>query len=259
MKSTAIEIQGLRKRFSPGKPEILRGLNARFSEGELTYVLGPSGTGKSVLLKHILGLYRADAGSLKVFGTEVSTLEREALRLHRAQFGMLFQNSALFDGMTVYENIAFPLYEHTQLKEDEIRQKVKDMLTVLSVEHAIDQMPNELSGGMKKRVALARAMIREPRILLYDEPTTGLDPVTRLTVDELIETVKTKYHLTSIVISHDIPSALRLADHIVFLFKGEAVFDGLPQEFRRSKHPEIQKFLEADRKSMDALKEPEIL
>jgi phospholipid/cholesterol/gamma-HCH transport system ATP-binding protein len=166
---------------------------------------------------------------------------------------MLFQNSALFDDMTVFENVAFPLREHTQMGEDEIEARVRDRLSILGMTSGYDKFPNELSGGMRKRVGLARAIIREPQILLYDEPTTGLDPVTRITVDELIETLKRELKLTSIVISHDIPSALRLADRIAFLYQGNIVFWGAPKDFRKSDHPAIRKFLEAEQKSYEVL------
>jgi phospholipid/cholesterol/gamma-HCH transport system ATP-binding protein len=160
---------------------------------------------------------------------------------------MLFQNSALFDDMTIFENVAFPLCEHTDLDDDQVQKKVSDTLTILGMPSGHDKYPNELSGGMKKRVGLARAIIREPKILLYDEPTTGLDPVTRNTVDDLIETLKTRLKLTSLVISHDIPSALRLADQIVFLYQGQFIFVGPPSEFVKSEHEAIQSFLEAEK------------
>ncbi|NDD92986.1 ATP-binding cassette domain-containing protein [bacterium] len=166
---------------------------------------------------------------------------------------MLFQNSALFDDMTIFENVAFPLREHTNLDEKAITDKVTKSLSILGMKSGYDKFPNELSGGMKKRVALARAIIREPQILLYDEPTTGLDPVTRVTVDELIETLKRELQLTSLVISHDIPSALRLADQIAFLKDGKFLFWGTPEEFKRSEIEGIKNFLEADRMSFQVL------
>jgi phospholipid/cholesterol/gamma-HCH transport system ATP-binding protein len=165
---------------------------------------------------------------------------------------MLFQNSALFDDMTIFENVAFPLVEHTDFSEAEIEERVRKTLTILGMPKGYDKYPNELSGGMRKRVGLARAIIREPQILLYDEPTTGLDPVTRTTVDELIETLKREFKLTSIVISHDIPSALLLADQIAFLHQGKIVFWGVPSEFRNADHPAIRSFLDAERRSISA-------
>jgi phospholipid/cholesterol/gamma-HCH transport system ATP-binding protein len=166
---------------------------------------------------------------------------------------MLFQNSALFDDMTIHENVAFPLREHTKLTEAEIDARVSKTLRILGMHGGYDKYPNELSGGMRKRVGLARAIIREPSILLYDEPTTGLDPVTRTTVDDLIEQLKNELKLTSIVISHDIPSALLLADQIGFLYQGKFVFWGSSAEFRKSDHEAIRRFLQAEQRTLRAL------
>jgi len=241
-----IEFKNVSKAFRDGRDQILKNVNLHFEEGKLTYILGPSGSGKSVTIKHILGLLQPDGGTVEVMGKDLSELSRDELKKHRLNFGMLFQNSALFDDMTVFDNVAFPLWEHTNLSDSEIDAKVRHSLEILGMPSGYDKFPNELSGGMKKRVGLARAIIREPRILLYDEPTTGLDPVTRTTVDDLIETLKSKLKLTSLVISHDIPSALRLADRIVFLYQGNYAFDGPPKEFAKSKHPAILSFLNAE-------------
>lgn len=252
-----IRVEDLHKSFRKGRDEVLKGVNLEFRKGELTYILGSSGSGKSVLLKHILGLLKPDRGSIYVDGDQITHLPAKELPRVRLKFGMLFQNSALFDDMTIAENVAFPLYEHTQLSEDEIQEKVKKTLGMLGMTSGFDKYPNELSGGMKKRVGLARAIIREPLILLYDEPTTGLDPVTRVTVDELISTLKKELRLTSVVISHDIPSALLLADRIAFLHQGEIVFWGNAAEFRQSKVESIQSFLNAERRSLTALADPQ--
>ncbi|MEN9723637.1 MAG: hypothetical protein RJB38_1623 [Pseudomonadota bacterium] len=248
-----IRFREVHKSFRGGRDQVLRGLSAEFPAGKLTYILGPSGVGKSVTLKHILGLLKPDSGEVWVAGKNMSEIRGRELAEHRKVFGMLFQNSALFDDMTIFENVAFPLREHTQLTEREIEEKVSRSLEILGMKSGYDKFPNELSGGMKKRVALARAIIREPQILLYDEPTTGLDPVTRVTVDDLIETLKREYQLTSLVISHDIPSALRLADQIAFLQDGKFVFWGSPQEFKHSTNEVIRKFLDADRMSFQVL------
>ncbi len=249
----AIILENLHKSFRGGRDEILRGLDLEFPRGKLTYILGPSGTGKSVTLKHILGLLDPDQGVVKVFGTDLSTLSvREKIRF-REKFGMVFQNSALFDDMTIFENVAFPLREHTQMTEAEIEREVVSVLKTLGMNGPYDKFPNEISGGMRKRVGIARAIVRKPEILLYDEPTTGLDPYTRITVDELIEKIKTDLKLTSVVISHDIPSALRLADQIVFLDQGRVAFRGGPAEFVKSVHPAIRRFLDADLVSFRAL------
>ena len=247
-----IRVDRIFKSFRDGTDPVLRGVSIHFQKGKLTYILGSSGAGKSVLLKHILGLMKPDQGQVFVDGVDVGTLGRRELAEVRLKFGMLFQNSALFDDMTVFDNIAFPLREHTALSESEIEQRVNKTLASLGMKTGADKYPNELSGGMKKRVGLARAIIREPSILLYDEPTTGLDPVTRTMVDDLIETLKSELHLTSIVISHDIPSALLLADSIAFLSKGEIVFFGSPAEFRQSSHPVIQDFLNAELRAFAA-------
>ena len=252
-RAVAVKVQDVRKAFGT-RAEVLRGLNIEFGKGELTYLLGSSGAGKSVLLKHILGLLSPDSGEIWVNGRKLSEIPTRQLPEHRKIFGMLFQNSALFDDMSVYENVAFPLREHTKLTEEEISKKVTHALSLLGMPEGHDKFPSELSGGMKKRVALARAIIREPEILLYDEPTTGLDPVTRTTVDELIATLKRELRLTSIVISHDIPSALLLADRIAFLDQGKIVFFGTADEFRKSQHPSIRAFLEAEERTITALR-----
>ncbi|MCM2279404.1 MAG: ATP-binding cassette domain-containing protein [Oligoflexia bacterium] len=249
-----VRLVDVHKSFRGGRDKVLRGVNIDFPAGKLTYVLGSSGAGKSVILKHILGLLKPDSGSVWVAGKNISELTGRELSQHRTNFGMLFQNSALFDDMSIYDNVAFPLREHTPLSEAEIEHKVREGLSHLGIVTGLDKLPSELSGGMRKRVGLARAIIREPKILLYDEPTTGLDPVTRTTVDELIETLKRELALTSIVISHDIPSALLLADRIAFLHKGEIVFWGQPEEFRGARHEAIQSFLAAEKRSVDAFR-----
>ncbi len=249
-----VKLVNVWKSFRGGRDQILKGVNIEFPAGKLTYILGSSGAGKSVTLKHVLGLLKPDSGEVWVGGKDMAKIRGRELMEHRTLFGMLFQNSALFDDMTVFENVAFPLLEHTKYTEEEIYNRVWKALEMLGMNKAsLDKYPNEISGGMKKRVALARAIIREPSILLYDEPTTGLDPVTRTTVDDLIETLKNELHLTSIVISHDIPSALLLADQIAFLHQGEIVFWGKPNEFRRAQHPAIRGFLDAELRTVTAL------
>jgi phospholipid/cholesterol/gamma-HCH transport system ATP-binding protein len=248
----SVRMENVSKSFRDGRDKVLKGVSLDFPVGKLTYILGGSGAGKSVMLKHILGLLQPDSGKIWVGDQDMSQVRGREMGKVRLKFGMLFQNSALFDDMTVYENVAFPLREHTKMTETEIEASVKKTLSLLGMTTGLDKLPNELSGGMRKRVGLARAIIREPAILLYDEPTTGLDPVTRTTVDELIETLKRELKLTSIVISHDIPSALLLADCIAFLYQGEIVFFGNPSEFRQSQHPAIQAFLDAERRTIRA-------
>lgn len=248
-----VRLENVHKAFREGRDKVLKGVSIEFPAGQLTYILGSSGAGKSVLLKHILGLLKPEQGAVWVAGKNIARMRGAELSEHRLVFGMLFQNSALFDDMTVFDNVAFPLREHTRLTEPQIHEKVSVTLATLGMPTGHDKFPNELSGGMRKRVGLARAIVREPSILLYDEPTTGLDPITRTTVDELIETLKSKLALTSIVISHDIPSALRLADRIAFLHQGNIVFWGGATEFRKSDHPAIRGFLDAEQRSLEAL------
>jgi phospholipid/cholesterol/gamma-HCH transport system ATP-binding protein len=247
-----VTLKNVYKAFRNGRDQILRGVSIDFPPGKLTYILGTSGAGKSVTIKHILGLLRPDSGEVWVGGKDMNKLNGRELAKQRMLFGMLFQNSALFDDMNVFDNVAFPLREHTKLSEEEIAEKVKKSLGILGMTKDFDKFPNEISGGMRKRVGLARAIIREPAILLYDEPTTGLDPVTRTTVDELIATLKRELRLTSIVISHDIPSALLLADQIAFLHKGEIVYWGEAKGFKKADHPAIRAFLDAERRSVEA-------
>lgn len=243
----AIDIRNVHKSFRKGQDHVLKGLNLTVQRGELLYLLGSSGSGKSVLLKHILGLLKPDDGSILVAGKDISTLGGDELATHRLVYGMLFQNAALFDDFTVFENVAFPLHEHSDFSEIEIGSKVERALGLLGLKpETMDKFPNELSGGMRKRVGIARAIIREPSILLYDEPTTGLDPVTRTTVDDLITELNQKLNLTSVVISHDMPAAILWADRIAFLHGGVIVFDGTPQEFKNSSHPIIRAFLESE-------------
>ena len=250
----AIRVENLYKQFNKKQDPVLRGVTYEFKAGHLTYILGSSGAGKSVLLKHILGLLKPDQGEVYVGAQAVSPLHGRELSHFRLAFGMLFQNSALFDDFTVFENVAFPLWEHTKLTDPEIEEQVAHTLAILGMKTGYDKLPNELSGGMRKRVGLARAIIRHPSVLLYDEPTTGLDPVTRTTVDELIETLKTQLKLTSLVISHDLPSALRLADEIAFLHQGKIVFSGTADEFRGSNHPAIKDFMNAETQAYEAFR-----
>ncbi len=248
-----IEIKNLHKSFRGGIDRVLKGVNIVFPEGKLTYILGPSGTGKSVLIKHVLGIMKPDKGEIIVHGQEITSMKNAELSKLRLKFGMLFQNSALFDDKTVFENVAFPLVEHENFSLEQIENKVSKALTLLGMPKGYDKYPNEISGGMKKRVGLARAIIREPSVLLYDEPTTGLDPITRTTVDDLIATLKKELNTTSIVISHDIPSALLLADQIVFLYGGEVAYAGPAKDLKTSDHEIIKGFLSAERRTIEAL------
>ncbi|MFH1807971.1 MAG: ABC transporter ATP-binding protein [Pseudomonadota bacterium] len=237
-----IEIIELKKRF--GAQEVLRGVNLAVPPGTTTVILGGSGQGKSVLMKHMIGLEHPDSGEVRINGTNIVGLGGRALNDVRADFGMVFQSAALFDSMSVFDNVAFPLRERTTLSKDEIAQRVRDKLQLFSLGPEVElKFPAELSGGMRKRVGLARAVILDPKIVLYDEPTTGLDPLTTDMVDEMILHAKKMLGVTSVVISHDISSAFQIADQICFLYQGQIVEHGPPEHFKHSQHPEVRRFL----------------
>ena len=236
-----IEVQDLHKSFAGFA--VLKGINLKMMEGTTTVVLGGSGSGKTVLMKHIMGLFKPDRGRVIVDGQDVSVMGRQELSRFRERMGMVFQSSALFDSMTVGDNVAFPLREHSKLSEPEIRAKVKEKLAVVDLHDVEEKYPAELSGGMRKRVALARAIVREPKIVLYDEPTTGLDPLTTESVDEMIIHARERLSVTSVVISHDIGSAFHIGDHIAMINEGRIVEEGTPAEVRRTQEPHTKQFL----------------
>ncbi len=236
-----IEIQAVHKSFEDN--HVLRGVDLVVPEGRTTVIIGGSGSGKSVLMKHMLGLLQPDRGRVIVDDQDISQMGEHELVLVRAKFGMVFQQAALFDSMTVGENVAFPLREHSKLKEREIQARVAEKLALVSLEGVEGRFPAELSGGMRKRVGLARAIVLDPRILLYDEPTTGLDPITANNVDEMIMEAQERLGVTSVVISHDIASSFRVADQVAMLYQGTIVANGSADELRRSEHPHVQQFL----------------
>ena len=237
-----IEIRNLRKSF--GAQEILRGINLQVEPGTTTVILGGSGQGKSVLMKHMIGLMRPDSGSVLINGRDISALKGEALNVVRADFGMVFQNAALFDSMSIFDNVAFPLRERTKLGKGEIARRVREKLQLFSLGPEVEKkFPSELSGGMRKRVGLARAVILDPKIVLYDEPTTGLDPITTDQVDEMIMHAQKSLGVTSVIISHDISSAFRVADQLCFLHAGQILAEGSPESFRHNKMPQVKRFL----------------
>jgi phospholipid/cholesterol/gamma-HCH transport system ATP-binding protein len=239
----AIEIVDLHKAF--GGNHVLRGVNLTVRSGTTTVILGGSGSGKSVLMKHMIGLLRPDRGQVLVEGEDVARLEGPELDRVRRKFGMVFQMAALFDSMTVYDNVAFPLHEHRKdLPETEVARIVAEKLAVVGLRDIESKFPAELSGGMRKRVGLARAIVREPGIVLYDEPTTGLDPITTDYVDEMILGAKRELGVTSVVISHDIASSFKVADELAVLFEGQIVASGPPEVVRRSEHPHVRQFLQ---------------
>jgi phospholipid/cholesterol/gamma-HCH transport system ATP-binding protein len=236
-----ISVRDLYKSFD-GK-QVLTGVNLDVEEGTTCVILGGSGSGKTVLMKHIIGLLKPDSGQVFVDGEDVVPLDDLEMERVRRKFGMVFQGAALFDSMTVYENVAFPLREHAKLSEAEMRKRVDEKLAIVGLHDVADRYPADLSGGMRKRVGLARAIVRDPKIVLYDEPTTGLDPITTDYVDEMILTAKAKLGVTSLVISHDVASAFKVADQIAFLAEGKIVAHAPPAEVRRSTHPAVKLFL----------------
>ena len=237
-----ILIENLHKSFN-GQP-VLKGISMHIKRGRTRVILGLSGSGKSVLMKHIIGLMRPDSGSITIDGDDVTKFDDRRLLGVRRNFGMVFQQAALFDSMTVWENVAFPLKEHTDLPFDEINRRVLDKLDLVALAHTVEKFPSELSGGMRKRVGLARALILDPQCVLYDEPTTGLDPLSTDNVDQMILDAAGRLKMTSVVISHDIGSAIKVADDIAVLHKGEIVEDCAPQDLKKSNHPFVREFLD---------------
>lgn len=243
-KDSAISIRGLRKTFD-GKDFILNGINLEIPKGKITVIIGFSGTGKSVLLKHILGLLRPTSGEVKVLGRDIWSMSMHELVRYRTHLGVLFQHAALFDDMTVLENVCFPLKEHrSDWAEDRIVHVADEKLRAsgLDVKH-YGKLPSELSGGMRKRVGLARALALDPEILLYDEPTTGLDPILTEMVDNLIYETHSRIGSTSVIVSHDIFAAFRLADYMVMLDKGGVLLQGPPEDFHKSDQELVKRFL----------------
>ena len=238
-----IELKQVYKSF--GTLQVLKGLDLCIPKGKITVILGPSGIGKSVTLKLIIGLLKPDRGRVMVDGTDISQLTPRELNRFRRRFGMLFQSAALFDSMSVADNIAFPLREHTDKTEAEIESRVQETLAQVGLPHVGEKFPSELSGGMRKRVGLARAITLEPQIILYDEPTTGLDPVMCNSINDLIVTMQQRLHTTSVIISHDIESTFKVADQVAMLDDGRIVEVGPPASFRKSQQQAVRDFLGA--------------
>lgn len=236
-----IKISNLYKSFNDH--EVLRGINLEIPIGTVTVILGRSGSGKTVLLRNLIRLTEPDSGTIIIDGTNITKLSATELNQFRRKFGMLFQSAALFDSLTVEENIAFPLREHTKKPEDEIRQIVNERLALVGLSGANKKYPSELSGGMRKRVGLARAIALEPEIVLYDEPTTGLDPLTAESINELIVTMQKRLNVTSVIISHDVESTFQVADQVAMLHEGRIIEVGSPEEFKQSPQEVIQHFI----------------
>ncbi len=230
-----------------GNKTVLDGITFDIRQGETMVVLGGSGSGKSVLIRHIIGLHRPDRGHVLVDGDDIVDYDEEELIPVRKKVAMLFQGGALFDSMNVLDNVAYGLREHTDLPEEEMREAVRRKLSLVGLEGVEELMPAELSGGMKKRVALARSIAMDPRCILYDEPTTGLDPVTATTINELIRDLQRRLQVTSVVVTHDIASAFFVGDRIAYLFDGRMDFVGAVEEARSSKVPRLRHFLSGGR------------
>jgi phospholipid/cholesterol/gamma-HCH transport system ATP-binding protein len=246
MSHPLVEFRNLHKRF--GSLVVLDGIDLQVARGESLVVIGASGTGKSVLLKHIVGLLKPDSGEVLFDGERIDTLSEKRQMAIRRRIGFLFQMGALFDSLDVGENIGFPLVEHTRKRPEEIAGVIAHKLAMVGLSGVEAKMPSELSGGQRKRVALARAIALDPELILYDEPTTGLDPVRSDVINELIIKMKKRLNVTSIVVTHDMHSAFKVGDRIVMLHEGKIVADGTPDDIQHSQNPIIQRFVlgEAD-------------
>ncbi len=236
-----IEIINLFKKFN--RHSVLQGVNLTIRDGETMVIIGRSGCGKSVLLKHIIGLIRPDEGQVIVGGQEISRMNGADLNQLRLKFGMLFQGAALFDSLTVGENVAFPLREHTAMSDDKIQAKVKECLGWVGLAGIEHLKPAELSGGMRKRVGLARALAMQPRVILYDEPTTGVDPIMADTINRLIVELHDRFKVTGIVVTHDMTSAYRVGDRIAMLHEGRIAQVGTVEEIRSTNQPVVRQFI----------------
>lgn len=236
-----IEIRDLHKSFDSQK--VLTGVNLKITDRDVVTVMGKSGCGKSVLIKHIIGLLKPDKGSVHVNGTDLTSLDEKGMDAIRERLGVLFQGGALFDSLTVFGNVAFPLREKTSLGKGEIRDRVVQALEDVGLKGMGKKYPDELSGGMKKRAALARALITEPAIVLYDEPTTGLDPIITSSIHRLIETTHEKYGYTAIIISHEVPGIFEISDKVAMLHNGVIEEYGTPDEIRNSENPAVRQFI----------------
>lgn len=237
-----VEVRDLYKTL--GNQPVLRGVDLKIRRGECLVVLGQSGEGKSVLLKHLVGLLTPDSGSIEIDGDEIVGLSERRLSPVRRKLGVLFQDGALFDSMTVAENVAFPLRELGTRDIDTLLEKARAALEVVGLEKHMEKMPINISGGMRKRVALARAIVTQPRCILYDEPTAGLDPIVADSIDHLIRRLRRKFQVTSIVVTHDMKSMFHIADRVAYLRGGRIYFLGTPEEIRKSEDPAIQNFIQ---------------
>jgi phospholipid/cholesterol/gamma-HCH transport system ATP-binding protein len=236
-----IEIINLCKSFDGHK--VLDNLNLSINTGETTVIIGRSGCGKSVLLKHIIGILKPDSGQVLINGKDVTKMDEKELNTLRLSFGMLFQGAALFDSLNVFENVAFNLIEHSDMPRREMAMRVKECLALVGLKDIEEKKPAELSGGMKKRVGLARAICMKPQMLLYDEPTTGVDPIMGDAINDLVVELHNKLKVTGIAVTHDMTSAYKIADRIAMLYNGKIITNGTPEEIKNAKDPIVHQFI----------------
>ena len=239
-----IRVEGLTKSF--GANHVLRGVDFEAPKGSITIIIGRSGGGKSVFLKHLIGLMRPDAGRVFIQDIDITRLSGRALEPVRRRYGVVFQSGALFDSITCYDNVAFPLRETTRLSRAEIRTRVEAALDQVELAGVGPKYPAEISGGMRKRVAIARALVSEPEIIFFDEPTTGLDPVLVNTIHRLIQSLHRKHHFTAVMVSHEIPEIFEIADRVAMLHDGRIVESGPPEAIKGSPNPVVQKFINGE-------------
>lgn len=239
-----IKVENLVKRY--GSITASNHISCRFEKGKVTVILGGSGSGKSTLLRQLTGLEKPDSGSVCFDGIDLTSMPRKKLFKLRKKMGMLFQGSALFNYLNIYENIAFPLREHTKIADNIIKTIVTMKLEMVGLRGTEHLMPSQLSGGMMKRVGLARAIVMDPKVIFYDEPTSGLDPISTGVIDKLIRDLNQKLDITSVVVSHDIESCFRIADNIILLFYGEVIAEGTVDEIRNSKDPRVVQFIKGE-------------
>lgn len=236
-----IEIVNLYKNFE--NQEVLKGINLKIEKGQTVALMGGSGKGKTVLLKHIIGLLKPDRGKIFIDQQDISRLHGKKLKELKERFGIVFQSGALFDSLTVFENVAFPLQEKTNLNFSQIRDKVLKELTNVGLKGEEDKYPAQLSGGMKKRVALARCLVMNPEVILFDEPTTSLDPMATKSVHKLIQTLQKERNLTAVIVTHEIPAIFDIVDQVAMLHDGKIIAVGSPEEIRTSNNPSVQQFI----------------
>lgn len=251
MSAPLIEFRHVFKRF--GQNQVLRDVNLSIYKGEITTIIGKSGVGKSVLLKHVIGLLEPDGGEILFKGRDIAGMNRGEMREIKRSFSYMFQNMALFDSMTCLENIALPLLEKTKLARPAIEAKVREKARQLEIEDILDRYPSQVSGGMKKRVAFARALITEPEIVLFDEPTTGLDPIRKNAIFSMIAHYQKQYNFTAVIVSHDIPDVFFISQRVAMISDGTILFEGSPEEIQHSDLPEVREFVSSLEQVKDEL------